>query len=165
MLLDEGDNIGLKIDQVMRRVLNGGYERGGRTSRMMNGVPREYRTFAPVAIGAIGTLPLPLMARSIVINMQRSKRDDLKTKEQLNTPEETNRLEALRQLIVTWAQNTSVLSKAPKMPKILRLRAADNWRIFSQSPTVSGMLIGVRRRARLRPSLLPAITTKMRPSP
>jgi hypothetical protein len=129
MLLDEGDNIGLKIDQVMRRVLNGGYERGGHTGRIINGVPREYSTFAPVAIGAIGTLPLPLMARSIVIAMQRSKRDDLKTKEDLATPAEVNRLEAVRRIIVAWAQN-AVLSKTPRLPKILRLRTADNWRVL-----------------------------------
>ena len=86
LLLDEGDNIGLKMDHIMRRVLNGGYDRGGHTGRVVNGIPREYSTFGPLAIGAIGTLPLPLMQRSIIINMQRSKRDDLKTKEQLARP-------------------------------------------------------------------------------
>jgi Protein of unknown function (DUF3631) len=129
MLLDEGDNIGLKIDQVMRRVLNDGYERGGRTGRMIKGVNREFSIFAPIAIGAIGTLPLPLMQRSVVITMQRSERNDLKTKEDLATPAEVNRLEAVRRIIVAWAQN-AVLSKAPRLPKILRLRTADNWRVL-----------------------------------
>ena len=129
-LLDEGDNIGLKMDHVMRRVLNGGYDRGGHTSRVVNGVPRDYSTFGPLAVGAIGTLPLPLMQRSIVINMQRSKRDDLKTKEQLATPEEMNRLEGLRRIIMAWAQNVSAFGKVPRLPKILRLRAADNWRVL-----------------------------------
>ena len=130
LLLDEGDNIGLKMDHIMRRVLNGGYDRGGHTGRVVNGIPRDYSTFGPLAIGAIGTLPLPLMQRSTIINMQRSKRDDLKTKEQLSTPEEVNRLEAVRRIIVTWAQNNPTLSKTTKLPKILRLRTADNWRVL-----------------------------------
>ena len=69
------------------------------------------------------------MQRSIVISMQRSKRNDLKTKEQFAMPEEINRLEGMRRIIVTWAQNAT-LSKAPKLPKILRLRTADNWRVL-----------------------------------
>jgi Protein of unknown function (DUF3631) len=128
-LLDEGDNIGLKMDHVMRRVLNGGYDRGGHTSRMINGIPRDYSTFGPLAIGAIGTLPLPLMQRSIVITMQRSARNDLKTKEQLSTSQERSRLDTVRQLIAAWAKNPT-LSKMPKLPKVLRLRTADNWRVL-----------------------------------
>ena len=127
-LLDEGDNLGLKLDPVMRRILNGGYERGGCTARSPGGITRDYSTFTPMAIGAIGTLPLPLMSRSIVIAMQRSGRDDLKTKEDFKAEE--NRHAAVRQLITTWAQKVSTFSKAPKLPKILRLRSADNWRVM-----------------------------------
>ena len=130
LLLDEGDNLGLKIDRVMRSVLNDGYERGGIIARSPGGIRREYSIFAPAAIAAIGSLPLPLMARSIMIAMHRSRRDDLKTKEALSTPAEVNRLEAVRRLIVAWAQSVSAFNKSPKLPKILRLRVADNWRVL-----------------------------------
>jgi hypothetical protein len=130
LLLDEGDNLGLKIDSVMRRVLNGGYERGGRTGRSPGGVQREYSTFAPMAIAAIGTLTLPLMSRSIHIPMQRSRRDDLKTKEMLDTPAEKNRHEAVRRLIVAWAQSVTAFNKQPALPRLLRGRVADNWRVL-----------------------------------
>ena len=130
VLIDEGDNQGLKIDRTKRSVLNDGYERGGRVGRSPGGIRQEYSIFAPAAIAAIGTLPLPLMQRSIVITMHRSKRDDLKTKEMLNTPAETNRLEAVRRLIVMWAQSVAAFDKNPKLPKILRLRVADNWRVL-----------------------------------
>jgi hypothetical protein len=41
-------------------------------SRFVGGWSRRYPTFAPLAIAAIGMLPLPLLHRSVVVNMQRS---------------------------------------------------------------------------------------------
>jgi Protein of unknown function (DUF3631) len=41
-----------------------------------------------------------------------------------------NRHEAVRRLIATWAQSVTTFDKAPKLPKILRGRAADNWRVL-----------------------------------
>ena len=130
LLLDEGDNLGLRIDRNLRNVLNGGYERGGKIGRSPGGVERDYSTFAPLAIAAIGMLPLPLMSRSIHFPMHRSRRDDLKTKEMLDTPAEKNRLEALRRLIVAWAQSVTAFNKQPQLPGLLRGRMADNWRVL-----------------------------------
>lgn len=127
LLLDEGDNLGLKLDRTMRSVLNSGYQKGGDIGRTINGEPKRFSTFAPAAIGAIGTLPLPLLRRCIVITMHRSKRTDLKTIEMLGTPEETQRLEGLRRHIVEWAQSAQ-LGLDPQLPKILRGGRADAWR-------------------------------------
>jgi hypothetical protein len=68
-LLDEGDNAGLRTDRILRQVLNDGYEHGGHVTSCPGGVNRDYSIYAPCAIGAIGTLTLPLLQRSIVINM------------------------------------------------------------------------------------------------
>jgi hypothetical protein len=130
LLLDEGDLAGLKIDRVLKQVLNDGYERGGHVARSPGGIRREYSVYSPMGIAAIGTLPLPLLSRSIVIIMHRSKRDNLVTKEQLNTPEQVTRLEGVRRLIFMWAQSISAFDKNPKLPKILRGRTADNWRVL-----------------------------------
>jgi hypothetical protein len=65
LLLDEGDNLGLKIDKTMRSVLNSGHLMGGSITRTIRNQPTSFSTFAPAAIGAIGTLPLPLLHRSI----------------------------------------------------------------------------------------------------
>jgi Protein of unknown function (DUF3631) len=127
LLLDEGDNLGLKIDRVMRSVLNSGHTRGGVITRVIRGEPKSFSTFAPASIAAIGTLTLPLMSRSIVIRMHRTLRTDLKTVEQIRSPEETRRLEALRRHIVAWAQPAQ-FDLDPQLPKILRGRTADNWR-------------------------------------
>ena len=81
----------------------------------------DFNAFAPLAIAAIGALPLPLMDRAIAINMRRSS-------------QETERLDdgnpgfaASRADILKWAA-TCVLARDPKMPPVLRGRAADNWR-------------------------------------
>ena len=79
LLLDEADNLGLKIDRVVRSVLNSGHAKGGVITRTIQGQPKSFSTFAPAAIGAIGTLTLPLLQRSIVIPMHKTQRTDLKT--------------------------------------------------------------------------------------
>jgi Protein of unknown function (DUF3631) len=129
LLLDEGDNAGLKIDRVMRQVVNSGYLQGGVISRTIKNEVKKFSTFAPLAIGAIGTLPLPLLRRSFVISMHRSSRTDLKTFEAFGDPEEIKRQEALRRLIVAWAQ-TAQFDRDPKLPKALRGWTADNWRVL-----------------------------------
>jgi Protein of unknown function (DUF3631) len=129
MLLDEGDNLGLKIDRVMRSVLNSGHLRGGGITRVIRGQPTTFSTFAPAAIAAIGTLTLPLLHRSIVIQVHRSLRTDLKTIEEMNSIEELRRLEALRRHIVAWGQ-TAQFDLNPQLPRALRGRGADNWRVL-----------------------------------
>jgi hypothetical protein len=129
LLLDEGDNAGLKIDPVLRAVLNDGWVAGGCRTITVRNEPKSYSLFTPVAIGAIGQLPLPLTQRSIIIRMHMSQRTNLKTLQDLALPEELARLEALRRLIVEWAQNAQ-FDRNPPIPKILRGRPADNWRVL-----------------------------------
>ena len=59
LLLDEGDNLGLFSNHVLRSVFNAGHRRGGSITRFISGRPRKYSVFAPLATAAIGTLPLP----------------------------------------------------------------------------------------------------------
>src|SRR5262249_13207576 len=63
MLIDEGDNLDLKHNALLRAVLNSGHRKGGAITRYMNGEPTAFPTFAPMAIAAIGRLSLPLMQR------------------------------------------------------------------------------------------------------
>jgi hypothetical protein len=130
MLLDEGDNLGLRIDRQLRSVLNSGHLAGGCVTRTIDGKPQKFSTFAPAAIAAIGTLPLPLLQRSVIIQMQRSLRTDLKTIEEMKTPEAVQRFEALYQLIKTWAAGVTRFDPDPELPKVLRGRTADNWRVL-----------------------------------
>src|SRR5262249_41163243 len=75
VLLDEVDNQGLSTNSALRSVMNSGHRRGGKICRHIGGQQVEFSTYAPLALGVIGKLPLPLLHRSIVIHMQRSPYD------------------------------------------------------------------------------------------
>jgi hypothetical protein len=75
LLLDEADNLNFAKDGVLRSIVNDGFENGGVRMLMINGELREFRSFAPLAFGAIGRLPTPLMSRSVVINMCRAPKN------------------------------------------------------------------------------------------
>jgi hypothetical protein len=123
LLIDEADGLDLCRDNVLRSVFNSGHRRGGSIDRFVGGEPRRYRTFAPLAIAAIGMLPLPLLHRSVVITMQRSSA-------QLRRLDEASHVFNLaRQGIRTWSA-TVQLAQDPDMPPALRNRAADNWRVL-----------------------------------
>lgn len=71
LLVDEVDNLGLPSNGSLRAVLNSGHRRGGSITRYINNQARSFSTFAPMALAAIGTLPLPIVHRSLVIHMER----------------------------------------------------------------------------------------------
>jgi hypothetical protein len=123
LLVDEADGLDLWRDNVLRSVFNSGHRRGGGIDRFVGGEPRRYRTFAPLALAAIGMLPLPLLHRSVVISMQRSSA-------QLRMLDETSHIFNLaREAIRKWSA-TVQLAQDPEMPLALRNRAADNWRVL-----------------------------------
>ena len=123
LLIDEGDNLGLLYNRTLRAVFNSGHRRGGGVSRFVGGWTRRFPTFAPLAIAAIGMLPLPLLHRSIVINMQRAPKQARIERLDESDPA----FPAVRAEIRAWAQNCS-LARDPEMPSSLRNRAADNCR-------------------------------------
>jgi hypothetical protein len=77
-LLDEAENQGLLTDNVLRSILDGGYEPGGTVDR----AGEEFPVYFPCAYALRGELhdvPSSILSRSHVINMQRgtpSKRFD-----------------------------------------------------------------------------------------
>jgi hypothetical protein len=124
LLVDEGDNLELLRNGVLRSVFNSGHRRGGGIDRFVGGWPRKFRVFAPLAVAAIGMLPLPLLHRAIVINMQRPHKGRLKRLDESDPAFAAARVE-----IQKWAA-TSTLVHDPEMPPTLRDRAADNWRVL-----------------------------------
>ena len=124
LLVDEGDNLGLLRNDVLRSVFNSGHRRGGSIDRFVGGRSRRFFTFAPLAVAAIGMLPLPLLHRSIVISMQRAGGPALKLLDETDP-----KFPASREQIKKWAA-TCVLAREPEMPPSLTNRAADNWRVL-----------------------------------
>jgi hypothetical protein len=139
LLLDEADNLGLDRDGILRSVLNSGHRRGGSLTRVIKDAPRRFSTFAPLAIAAIGTLPLPVMHRSLVIHMSRSTRN-------LRRFDETDPVvNAAYAMIRTWARDVQ-LQHDPELPTELRNRPADNWRVLIAVADSFGPAWGTRAR-------------------
>jgi hypothetical protein len=126
-LIDEADNLDLlrHANGVMRSVLNMGHARGASVRRMVRGEPQKFNVFAPFAIAAIGTLPFPLLRRSIEINMQRPSSNSEIERLDDTTPEWL----VYREVIQGWAAACK-LAPDPEIPDHLRNRAADNWRVL-----------------------------------
>jgi hypothetical protein len=123
LLIDEGDNLGLLNDPVLRSVFNSGHRRGGGVSRFLSGRTRKLPTFAPLAVAAIGDMPLPLLHRSFIINMQRSPIPVVRLDDRDPV------FPATRAEIGKWAAACK-LNPEPDMPPLLRNRAADNCRVL-----------------------------------
>jgi hypothetical protein len=125
LLIDEGENLGLLSNPLLRAVFNSGHRRGGAISRFVNGRPQRYSTFAPLAVAAIKgaplPLPLPLLHRSVVIDMQRSPKSMARLDERDPT------FPASRDQIRRWSASCALTSD-PDMPSSLRNRESDNWR-------------------------------------
>jgi hypothetical protein len=126
LLFDEADNLGLLKNNVLRAVFNAGHRRGGAISRFVAGRSRKFPVFAPLVVAAIGLLPLPLMHRAAVINMQRRSVDEPPL-QRLNEFDPT--FPAAREEIRKWAATCS-LAAEPEMPPKLCNRPADNWRVL-----------------------------------
>jgi hypothetical protein len=127
MLVDEADNLGLGLNGILRAVINSGHRKGGGTTRLINGQPKKFSVFAPMAIAVIGNLPLPIMHRSIVIRMQRS--DGVKGLKLLDDADTIDLLKWLYLQVWSWAKSNPAINPNPDdMPAELRNRAADNWR-------------------------------------
>jgi hypothetical protein len=129
LLLDEGDNLGLLDNRDLRAVMNAGHRRGGKVWRAGGKMGiRKYDVVAPLAVAAIGTLPLPLTQRCIVIDMHRPDPDaSLERLNELN-PEFQQAMLMLVAELQRWAASCQ-LNSDPDMAE-LRLRVADNWRVL-----------------------------------
>lgn len=125
LLVDEADNLGLAASGNLRAVMNSGHRRGGGIERVISGAPKKFSTFTPMAIAAIGTLPLPLMHRSIVIHMERTDRRMPRVPETYDT-DARRAVEYVYRKVLAWARTAKLAD--PDMPKELRNRQADNWR-------------------------------------
>jgi uncharacterized protein DUF3631 len=127
LLVDEADNLDLNVNGILRAALNSGHRKGGSIRRVIRGEPKKFSTFAPMAIAAIGILPLPLMQRSIVIHMEKTTSGDIERFE-AGDPNTTRRINIVYGFVTRWSHSKPALDLNPDLPKDLKNRIADNWR-------------------------------------
>jgi hypothetical protein len=127
LLVDEADNLGLGTSGALRSVMNSGHLSGGGIGRVIQGAYKKFSTFAPMAIAAIGSLPLPLMQRSIVVHMERTDKKLERLPEGHKLGKDFQTINFVFGRVLDWAA-TAKLNANPDVPKELRNRVADNWR-------------------------------------
>jgi Protein of unknown function (DUF3631) len=131
LLLDEADNLDFASDPILRAILNDGFEAAGVRALVINQETREFDLFAPLAFGAIGRLPLPLMSRSIVINMSRAPRKAMPERFDLKNQKLWEELDVVYRYVFAWAQQVRTqLDTDPPMPDGCYGRTADRWRVL-----------------------------------
>ena len=124
LLVDEADNLGLHADGPLRATFNSGHRKGGRIVRGWKDGVRDYAVYSPMAIAAIGYLPLPISHRSIAIHMTRyAGAEPLRRFDSSDTAD----LNVAYRYILDWRAKVK-LNLDPDMPNSLRNRQADNWR-------------------------------------
>ncbi len=128
LLIDEADTF-LQGKDELRGILNSGHRRGGSVLRVAGDdhEPRQFSTFAPVAIAKIGGLPDTLADRSIAIEMRRKAKDEEVTPLRLDR---LDHLAPIRQRCARWVgdHREDLGGVEPVVPSGLNDRAADNWR-------------------------------------
>jgi putative DNA primase/helicase len=128
LLIDEADTF-LPGSEELRGVLNSGHCRDGNVVRLVGDEhePRQFSTWAPVAIACIGKLPGTVTDRSIIVRMKRRRRDE--RLERLRIDRQHAFGELCRRC-ARWVKDhyTTLADADPAMPEMLNDRAADNWR-------------------------------------
>jgi Protein of unknown function (DUF3631) len=127
LLMDEADNLGLDVNGTLRAVFNSGHRAGGGFRRAIKNEVKHFSTFTPMAIAAIGALPLPLMQRSIIVHMEKTTGDTIERFDEKN-PTTTGRIDIIYGFVTRWVRSKPALNLDPELPKELKNRIADNWR-------------------------------------
>ena len=125
LLIDEGDGLALNLNSALRTIMNSGHKVGVSIPRVIKGELKNFDTFGPLAIAAIGTLPATLIDRSIVIHIEKSQRRDLRRLD-AKSPKFTVVNDIFRN-IIKWAHKP-LRSNIDNILPNDRNRYADNWR-------------------------------------
>jgi hypothetical protein len=137
LLVDEADTIfgsHQKNDnhEDLRGLLNGGWERGATVGKMVGEgagmVPKDFATFAPVALAGIGDfLPDTVAHRAVIIRMRRRAPDE--SVEPMRQRRAVARTAPLARRLAAWAHRVAeqLEDADPEMPDGIVDRAADVW--------------------------------------
>src|SRR5262249_44631982 len=133
LVVDEADNLDFATKGALRAIYNSGYAKGGTFPRKVGKHRVRYGTNVPLIMASIGvltppgTLPPPLLRRSITILMQKHR-----LKKRRFIAGDTRDLALVYSHLWAWAREVK-LNLDPKLPDEL-MRAdpslADNWRVM-----------------------------------
>ena len=142
LLIDEGDAF-LKDNEPLRCLLNASHRRDGAyVVRSVEGdrdfAPRKFSVWAPKALAMIGSPASTIEDRSIIIKLQRKRRDEVV--ERLNAAAAERLREIARRLMaaVTPEVRAAMYAADPEIPAVLNDRQSDNWRSLLSLADLAG---------------------------
>lgn len=128
LLIDEADSF-MKDNEDLRGILNAGHSR--RNAYVIRTVgdnhePKKFNVWGAKAISGIGHLPDTLRDRSIILELRRKERHEIRKKLRHANTEHFNNI---KQKLCRWANDNMQKLKEikPSMPNFLNDRAQDNW--------------------------------------
>jgi len=133
----------------LRSVINSGHTRGVSVVRCNDKTndPECFDTFAPKAIGMVGTkMPSATLSRCVIVRLKRKKRDEPAERfEHIDDPS----LAELRSRLARWAADNedTLRGVTPAMPVSFEDRQADNWRVQLAIADLCGGDYGNKARA------------------
>jgi putative DNA primase/helicase len=141
LLNDEADTF-LYVRSELNGIFNSGHSRDTAFTWRCDGDshdPKQFGTYAAIALAKIGKLPPALHDRSLVIRMQRKRPDD--KIERFREDRAASELLDLKRKAGRWTtDNLSILKAADPdiIPETLNDRAADNWRLLLAIADLAG---------------------------
>ena len=141
LILDEADTFVQNASEEMRGILNSGHKKSTASILRCNGKdhePKQFSTWAPMALGSIGELQSTLMDRSICIPLKRKLSNEQVTKVSIDIRSQSSQF---RSDIFNWAngQLTNLMCSQVEPPTIANDRAMDNWSpLFKVAENIGG---------------------------
>jgi putative DNA primase/helicase len=130
LLIDEADTFISGNDDI-RRLINSGHSRETAHVTLTvvvgdNHEPRQFSTWAPMALAGIGKLPGTIEDRGIAINLRRRRKDEPIERLRFNR---VDHLKSAARKARRWVEDhlIELSSLDPDAPEALHDRAADNW--------------------------------------
>jgi hypothetical protein len=140
MLVDETDRY-LREDNDLICAINAGHRKGGRHMRCEgdNNKVRAFKTFAPVALAGIGTLPDVIADRSLEIMMKRVTKIQMDRLKPFRA-DRAHRERELARKAARWAVDnlTALAAHEPEMLDGFHSRLADNLRPIFACADIAG---------------------------
>lgn len=127
-LFDEIHNADILRNPLMRKILNAGYLKDRKVKLVMGKTARGISVFTPMALAGIDAnhiLPLDLLRRCIVLDIQRSARTDLK---QPIGDDFAMECALVVERLKRWEVSFPIDPPPPQIPEELGGSARDNWR-------------------------------------
>ena len=138
LLIDEADTF-LPDNEEVRGIMNSGDRPSGSVLRLVGDdhIPRQFGTFCPMAIAAIGRVPDTIEDRSIPVALRRRLPSEKITRFR---DDRVDHLHELRRRVARWAADNSqqLRTADPEMPIELHDRACDNWRPLIAIADIAG---------------------------